>query len=103
MTKEIIISDAGNLAIGFAENLRHLLVVEKYIKEQKEEATEALLKAMEEHGIIKIENDLVSVRYVAESDSEYVDVKAMREELPEVVDAYTSIRPRKASLRFKVV
>ena len=100
---DVIISDAGILSFGFAENLRHLLVAERALKEQKEELSKALLDAMEEHGIIKIENELVSITYVAGSDSEYVDIKAMREELPEVVDVYTSMRPRKASLRFKVV
>ena len=85
-----------------AYELRDLFALEQKIKERKEFAINALLKAMEEHRVTKIENDLLAVTYIPETDREFFDTKAMRADLPEVYDDYVSMRPVKASVRVRI-
>lgn len=78
---------------------------EKQIKEMK--AQEDLLKAMildemERRGIIGLETDELKVSYVAATDRETFDSKALRADHPELYDEYVRISPVKSSVRIKV-
>ena len=74
----------------------------KDIKEKETELKNAILEAMEAEGIIKIDADDVIISYVAPTDRESLDTKALRAELPDIYDAYVKISPVKASIRVKL-
>lgn len=74
----------------------------KQIKQSTDKLKADLLKAMEEYGIKSINNDLVSISYVAPSKRVTVDSKALKEEMPEVFKEYSKISDVKASIRVKV-
>ena len=98
---DLIISK-GDLNLGFALALRDIIAEEKLIKDRKEHALNRLKEAMEQNGIIKIDNEFFTVSYIAESDREYFDAKALRADKPELYDEYVTMKPVKASVRVKV-
>lgn len=61
----------------------------------------ALLKAMEENGIKKHEDDLVRITYVAPTERESLDTKAVKELLKEngLLEMYTKKTVTNASVR----
>jgi hypothetical protein len=59
------------------------------------------LQAMEENGVIKLENELLSVSYVAEYEKETLDTAKLKKELPEIYDGYIKMSKVKASVRIK--
>lgn len=84
---------------------KQIIMMEKVIKEVKEK--EDLLKKkimdeMEEKGIIKFDNEYISVKYIASTDRETFDKKRFQKENPELYDEYIDIKPVKASIRIKV-
>ena len=74
----------------------------KQIKDREEILKNAILAEMEDKGIIKIDNDFLTITYVAASDRETLDTKMLRADLPEIFDDYVKITPVKASVRIKV-
>lgn len=92
----------GQLAVDtikyIAETERNL----KEAKEQEEQMKAQLLEAMEQNGIIKIENDNVLINYVAPTESERLDTKAFKENCPDLYDEFVKFSPVKASIRIKV-
>ena len=74
----------------------------KDIKEKETELKNAILEAMEAENVIKLESDDVVISYVAPTDRESLDTKALRADLPEVYDEYVKIAPVKASIRIRV-
>lgn len=84
---------------------KQIIMMEKVIKEVKEK--EDLLKKkimdeMEEKGIVKFDNEYISVNYIASTDRETFDKKRFQKENPELYDEYIDIKPVKASIRIKV-
>lgn len=77
-------------------------LLKKQVKEEEENIKTDLLKAMEDHEVIKIETEELIINYVAATDREYFNSKKLREDKPELYDDYVTIRPVKPSLRFKV-
>ena len=57
---------------------------------------------MESKGIIKLDTDELTISYVAPTDRETLDTKALREELPDIYDTYAKISPVKSSIRIKL-
>lgn len=57
---------------------------------------------MESKGIIKLDTDELTISYVAPTDRETLDTKALREELPDIYDTYVKISPVKSSIRIKL-
>lgn len=57
---------------------------------------------METKGIIKLNTDVLSITYVAPTDRESLDSKKLREDLPNVYDAYINIKPVKSSIRIRL-
>lgn len=91
---------AQDVSIKIVEFERQL----EAIKKQEEELKKTILSAMEENGIIKLEDEIngLSITYVAGYDKESFDSKKLRAENPEVYDNYIKFTPVKSSIRIKV-
>lgn len=74
----------------------------KSIKAQEETLKKAILKAMEDNNIIRLETDDITVSYVASTDRETLDSKSLRNDLPDIYDEYIKITKVKPSIRIKV-
>lgn len=96
---------AGDVAILDAETAHNIAEFERQVKElkDKEDALKrAILEEMESKGVIKLDTDTLTITYVAPTERETLDSKTLREELPDIYDAYVKISPVKSSIRIKV-
>lgn len=94
-----------DVAILNPETAARIANFEKVIKEAKEREDElkrAILEEMESKNLLKVETDDLVISYIAPSDRETLDSKALRKELPDIYDAYVRITPVKSSLRVRV-
>lgn len=74
----------------------------KQIKEQQDRLKQMILEAMEEHGILKIENEDLVLTYIATTDRETFDSKGFRKDHPDLFDEYVKMSPVKPSIRIRV-
>lgn len=74
----------------------------KALKEQEEELKAAILAAMEEQNVLKVDTPELTITYVAPSLRETFDSKRLKEELPELYDDFCKLTRVKASIRLKV-
>ena len=84
-----------NAIIALDEEIRNLTAELDDIKAK-------LLAEMEANNIAKIETEELSISYVAPTTRESLDSKKLRDEMPEVYDAYAKISQIKSSIRIKV-
>lgn len=102
MGSEIIKFQNGQLV---AEAIQYIAETEKQLKEAKERSEQmkqAILEAMEQNGIMKIENSNVLINYVAPTESERLDTKALKENCPDLYDEFVKFIPVKSSIRIKI-
>ena len=85
-----------------ALKLYELETLIKSLKEQEDEIKAAILEEMEWRNIYKVENEAISVTYIAPTTRETFDSKALRKENPDLYDEYCKISPVKASVRVKL-
>lgn len=74
----------------------------KRLKEQEDALKTAILREMEAYKVIKLESDDVTITYVAATERETFDAKALRAANPDLYDEYIRFTPVKASIRVKV-
>lgn len=74
----------------------------KEIKKQEEDLKQSILEAMKENGVIKIDNDHLTINFVAGHDQERFDTKTFKEENKMIYDEYIKIIHVKDSVRIKV-
>lgn len=74
----------------------------KLIEEDEKRLKNAILKAMEEHNIVKIDMPELLINYIPEGDREKFESKKFREDHPDLYDEYVSLIPVKAMVRVKV-
>lgn len=100
----LITTNNGNYVLdNFTSN--RLAYLENQIKELKaiqDAIKESIQKEMEEKGIIKIENDELSINYIAESYRETFDSKSLKKDNEDLYNSYIKISPVKASVRIKI-
>lgn len=99
---ELIKFENGKLA---QQTIDYITAVEsqmKTLKEQYEQFKTALLVAMEQNGIVKIESDNVRINYIAETTRETFDSKQFKEDMPDLYNEYVKISKVKPSVRIKV-
>lgn len=99
-----IIKTNGNTILD-SEFCAQFAEIERQIKilTEKEKAVKAqILQAMKDNGVIKIDNDYFTITYVAATDRESFDSKALRAEYPDLYDTYVKIVPVAPSLRIKI-
>lgn len=74
----------------------------KELKAKEDELKKALLNEMEERNILKVENDDITITYVAPTDRESFNSKKFREDYSDLYDEYVEIKPVSSSIRIKV-
>ena len=74
----------------------------KAIKKQEEDLKKSILDAMKENGVIKIDNDHLTINYVAGHDQERFDTKAFKEENRMIYDEYVKMVHVKDSVRIRI-
>lgn len=74
----------------------------KAVKEAQEKLKEAILKEMEEKGIIKLDSEELTITYVAPTYSEKFDSKALKADNEELYNKYIKLSKVKSSVRIKV-
>lgn len=65
------------------QQMRDITEQAKQLKEQEKEIKEHLKQAMEEHDVKKIDNEFVTITYIAESETVKVDWKEVQIEEPD--------------------
>lgn len=85
------------------QEVTDLMIQVKKAEDRINEIKESLLKAMEEQGIKKFENEKVSFTYVAPSTRKTFDKKKLEKEHPELdLNRYNKESKVSASVRIKV-
>ena len=74
----------------------------KRLKEIQDNYKEQLLKVMEQQDILKIDIPELTITRKAPTTRESLDTKALREDFPNIYDAYVKISNVKGSLTIKV-
>ena len=74
----------------------------KAIKKQEDDLKQSILEAMKANGVIKIDNDHLTINFVAGHDQERFDTKTFKEENKMIYDEYIKIVHVKDSVRIKV-
>lgn len=74
----------------------------KALEKQEKAMREKLQTAMEDYGVLLIENDQFSVQYFPETTREQFDSKAFCAENEILAEMYTKTVPVKASIRFRL-
>lgn len=90
------------IATEIEGQIAQLEIQAKEIKKQQEELRGALLEAMEENNIVKLDGEYVTITYVQPTEREDFDKAKFRADNPDIYDEYIKMSPVKASLRIKV-
>lgn len=74
----------------------------KLIKEEEDKLKQSILTEMEKRNIIKLDNENLTISYVAPYDRESFDSKAFKEDHQDLYDEYVKMSSVSASIRIKV-
>lgn len=94
--------DAAILDGETASKIAEFERMTKEIKVKEDELKKAILEEMQDIGLIKLETDELTISFVAGTERETLNTKALREELPDIYDTYIEIKPVKPSIRIKL-
>ena len=72
------------------------------LKRREDAIREALLKEMEDKGIIKIPDENISITYKAPTERETFRTAKFKKDLPDLYDTYVEFTPVKSSLLIKI-
>lgn len=100
-----LITINGDMAILNPDTAAKIAEFERMAKEVKakeDELKKAILLEMETKRVIKLDTGALLISYVAATDRETLDSKALKEELPDIYDTYVKISPVKSSIRIKL-
>lgn len=100
-----LITLKDNLAILDIETAGKIANFEKMAKEIKakeDELKKAILEEMQDKGLIKLETDELVISFVSGTTRETLNTKNLKQELPDIYDAYVDIKPVKPSIRIKL-
>ena len=101
---ELIKIESGT-AILDAEAVRKIAEFEdtmNKLKQAEDKLKKDILAEMEEKGIVKIENDTMTISYIGATGRETFNSKKFRSDNPDLYDEYVTISPVKSSIRIKV-
>lgn len=104
MSNEILKIENGAAILdpSTAQAIRDFEVKMKDLKAQEDELKKKILEQMETHGVIKLDTDGLTITYIAPTDRETFDSKALRKDEPDTYDRYIKMTPVKSSIRIKV-
>ena len=102
--REIIVrnEDKYVLTSDTSKKIAEIEIKMKALKAKEEELKQMILKEMEEKNLLKLDAEELSISYIAPSERETFDNKALKEELPDVYDIYIKFSPVKSSIRIKL-
>ena len=101
---ELLIKTGNEYALQPQTN-NQLVLLETQIEQltkKRDEMRKLIMRAMEEEGIYKMENDDISITYLAETERETFDSKKFREEHANIYHKYTKTSKISPSIRIKV-
>lgn len=87
---------------GTATKIAEFERMAKELKAKEDELKKAILKEMENKNLIKLDTEELTISYIAPTERESLDSKTLRDELPDIYDAYVKISPVKSSIRIKL-
>ncbi len=79
-----------------------LTVQKKKIEDQEKEMRMQLIKAMEQYGVKKFDNEIVKFTYIAPTVRNSIDSAKLKKELPDVAAKYMKISNVSASVKIEV-
>jgi len=88
--------------IPVLKQLQELEIRSAKLEEAKKQFKEELLRAMEKHGVMKWDNEVMTITYVAPTTRTSVDSAKLKKELPEVFNEYSKTSNVKSSIRIKL-
>ena len=91
----VLVQSASAMLAEFERQVKEIEAKQKDLKNR-------ILAEMEANGILSIENDELSITYVAPYPKESFDSKAFRKDNPDLYDEYVKISQVSASVRMKV-
>lgn len=72
------------------------------LKAKEDEIKKAILEEMESKNIIKLDNEYLTISYIAPTTRETFDTKKLKKDDINLYDKYVNISPVKSSIRIKV-
>lgn len=99
---ELTVIKDGNLSEEIVKKLVKFEKQAKKIKEQEDQIKQAILNAMQENGVLKLENDLLSITYVGATTRESFDSKNFKKDYEDLYNKYININLVKPSIRIKI-
>lgn len=76
----------------------------KKLEEQIDAAKRGIMEAMETYGVTGFKNDIITISYVPESQTESIDIKQLQNEEPELYEEllrdYRKVSKKQAYVRF---
>lgn len=88
-----------------AEVTAQIVGIEKQIadlKAKEDEMKSAIKDAMVKSGIVKIENDSITISYIAPTTQERIDTKELKADLPQIYNTYCKISDKADYIKIKV-
>lgn len=104
MKNELLVLNGENYELT-AETNNQLVALETQIKaltDVRDEVRKLIQKEMEEKGIYKMENDELSITYIAANEREIFDSKRFKEDHPYAYHEYMKTSKVAPSVRIKV-
>ena len=101
---ELIIKD-GNKELLAPETVQTIAEIErtlKSLKEKEDALKEAIKEEMEARGIIKLENEEMTINYIAQTDRITFDSAKFKKDHPDQYDEYLKVSLVKSSIRIKM-
>ena len=95
---QVFESNAAAVIKGIADTVKQ----KRALEEQETALREQLEKAMNECGVKKFENELLSITYVAATTRTSIDSKALKKDLPEIAEKYSKVSNVKASIKITI-
>lgn len=97
-----LFNEKGELSSEIAKKLVDFEKAIKQVKEMEDRLKESILSQMEDKGIIKWNNEDISITYVAPTYKESFDSKALRAEDEALYNKYIKLSQVKSSIRIKL-
>lgn len=98
----VINNDVPMLAPEISKRIVDFETTIKELEKQRDDLKKAILQGMEECGVLKFDNDLITVNYIAPCDAETFDKAKFKKEHPDLHDEYITMKPRSAYIKIAV-
>lgn len=98
----VIKIENGELVTEAANYVKELETRMQSLKKEYAEVKSALLKAMSENDVVKLETEDIRINYVGETTRETFDTKSFEDDFPDLYDDYVKITAISPSVRITI-